>query len=296
MWTLLLILGFLITDSGLTDPCVDHTILDQVWRSVNCIWPVCSWQWKCDANLQEGWYRFKSSGGWKIPDSVVPELHCSTYSPGWLQGSHPTLGQGVVTRTVCFTSLWNPCNWTREIKVKNCSRYFVYELKPAPGCSAAYCTDPGTAPTPKSEEDSTRESTAQPSSTPAALEITDQATKPSPESDEHSARKSTLSESTSPKEETNYKMIRVKVTSVRGLNEERARDIIMDRFQKDQCLIGLKREDIQCTERKIPYFTQDPFSYIALPTIKHAYHEFEIRITFRPDAADVADFVLDDEC
>ncbi|XP_072334658.1 basement membrane-specific heparan sulfate proteoglycan core protein isoform X2 [Scyliorhinus torazame] len=43
---------------------------------------------------------------------------------------------------------------------------------------------------------------------------------------------------------------------------------------------------LKVRERKIPYFTQDPISYIALPTIKDAYHEFEIKITFRPDTAD----------
>ncbi|XP_067873656.1 basement membrane-specific heparan sulfate proteoglycan core protein isoform X2 [Heterodontus francisci] len=43
---------------------------------------------------------------------------------------------------------------------------------------------------------------------------------------------------------------------------------------------------LKVRERKIPYFTQDPISYITVPTIKDAYHEFEIRITFRSDAAD----------
>ncbi|XP_078095298.1 basement membrane-specific heparan sulfate proteoglycan core protein isoform X4 [Mustelus asterias] len=43
---------------------------------------------------------------------------------------------------------------------------------------------------------------------------------------------------------------------------------------------------LKVRERKIPYFTQDPISYIAVPTIRDAYHEFEIRITFRPDTAD----------
>ncbi|XP_072101165.1 basement membrane-specific heparan sulfate proteoglycan core protein isoform X3 [Mobula birostris] len=41
---------------------------------------------------------------------------------------------------------------------------------------------------------------------------------------------------------------------------------------------------LKVRERKIPYFTRH--SYIAVPTIKDAYHEFEIKITFRPDAAD----------
>ncbi|XP_041038350.1 oncoprotein-induced transcript 3 protein-like isoform X2 [Carcharodon carcharias] len=196
MWTLLLILGFL--NSGLTDPCVDHTILDQVWRSVNCIWPVCSWQWKCDGNLQGGWYRFKSSGGWKITDSVVSVFYCSTYSPGWLQGSHPTLGQGVVTRTVCFTSLWNPCYWTREIKVKNCSRYFVYELKPAPGCSAAYCTDPRTTPTPESEVHSAKTSSVPATSSPTTSELADSGKTPALKPEVLSTRESPFPASSRP--------------------------------------------------------------------------------------------------
>ncbi|XP_078281510.1 basement membrane-specific heparan sulfate proteoglycan core protein [Rhinoraja longicauda] len=43
---------------------------------------------------------------------------------------------------------------------------------------------------------------------------------------------------------------------------------------------------LKVRERKVPYFTQSPISYIAVPTIKDAYHEFEIKITFRSDAAD----------
>ncbi|XP_067883778.1 uncharacterized protein [Heterodontus francisci] len=140
MWTLLIILGYLITDSTLTDPCVNHTVLDQPWRSIDCDVTVGSGQEKCDDNLAQGWYRFKSSGGWKIPDTVVPDFHCSTRATGWLQGSHPSVGNGEVTRTVCFNKAGNRCHWTQEIKIINCSSYFVYELKPPPDCEAVYCT------------------------------------------------------------------------------------------------------------------------------------------------------------
>lgn len=40
------------------------------------------------------------------------------------------------------------------------------------------------------------------------------------------------------------------------------------------------------TERVVPYFTQTPYSFLPLPTIKDAYRKFEIKITFRPDSAD----------
>ncbi|XP_041038142.1 uncharacterized protein LOC121274841 isoform X2 [Carcharodon carcharias] len=236
-----------VADSAFTDPCANHIVLDQSWRSIYCKWTECTGQWMCDDKLQEGWYQFKSSGGLKIPDTLIPFGYCSTASSGWLNGSHPTVGEGEVTRTVCFTSGENRCFWTREIKIKNCSLDFVYELKPVPGCNAAYCTDPGTSPTQEPEEQSTGELVDISASISAKTSSTDPGKTPTPESEGFSTRKSSLPESSSPNgceiSDTDFKTIRVKVTSVRGLNEERARDIIMD--WKDQCLIGLKREDIQ---------------------------------------------------
>ncbi|XP_078390606.1 uncharacterized protein LOC144672631 isoform X2 [Cetorhinus maximus] len=252
MWTLLLITGFLIADSALTDPCANHTVLDQAWRSIDCKWTECTGHWMCDDKLQVGWYQFKSSGGLKIPDTFIPFGHCSTASSGWLNGSHPTVGQGEVNRTVCFTLGENRCFWTREIKIKNCSSDFVYQLKPVPGCNAAYCTDPGTFPTQEPEEQSTSEFVDISASISGKTSSTDPGKTPTPLYEKHWTRKSTLPESSSSKgceiSDTKFKTIRVKVTSERGLDEERARDIIMDRLQKDQCLIGLKREDIQCSE------------------------------------------------
>lgn len=39
-------------------------------------------------------------------------------------------------------------------------------------------------------------------------------------------------------------------------------------------------------ERVVPYFTQNPQSYLVLPTMKDAYKTFAIEITFRPDTPD----------
>ncbi|XP_043356001.1 basement membrane-specific heparan sulfate proteoglycan core protein isoform X3 [Dermochelys coriacea] len=43
---------------------------------------------------------------------------------------------------------------------------------------------------------------------------------------------------------------------------------------------------LKVQERVVPYFTQNPQTFLALPTIKDAYKKFEIQITFRPDTAD----------
>ncbi|XP_072894082.1 uncharacterized protein [Hemitrygon akajei] len=133
-----------VTDSAQGDPCVTHTVLDQPWRSTNCSKTACTGgKWMNDRNLPVGWYRFNSSGGWKIPEKVVPRYHCSGQIPGWMRGPHPNVGEGEVTRTVCFNSWYsNICSWRLEIRVKNCSGYFVYWLKPTPWNyhNSVYCT------------------------------------------------------------------------------------------------------------------------------------------------------------
>ncbi|XP_072893098.1 uncharacterized protein [Hemitrygon akajei] len=130
-----------VTDSALSDPCVNHTILDQPWRSTNYSNTECTGgQWMGDGNLAMGWYRFNSSGGWKIPETVVPEGRCSWLYSGWLHGPHPNVGEGEVTRTVCFTVDNNTCSWSLEIRVKNCSSYFVYRMGPTPWSNVVYCT------------------------------------------------------------------------------------------------------------------------------------------------------------
>ncbi|XP_055514222.1 pancreatic secretory granule membrane major glycoprotein GP2-like [Leucoraja erinacea] len=151
MKILLLILGCLnsasVTESALGDPCVTHTVLDQPWRSTDCSNTECSaGTWMDDRNLAAGWYRFNSSGGWKITETVVPANHCSGKYTGWLVGSHPSVGDGEVTRTVCFNDGNYICYWNREIRVKNCTGYYVYQLWPTPKTSAVYCT--GRSPLP----------------------------------------------------------------------------------------------------------------------------------------------------
>ncbi|XP_059499100.1 uromodulin-like isoform X2 [Stegostoma tigrinum] len=126
--------------SAFADPCVNHTVLDQAWRSIDCGLLECLIGLICDESLQQGWYRFNSFGGWKIPEIVIPLTNCSSWSTGWLNGRHPTVMKGEVTRTVCFNWFANSCYRKREIQIKNCSSFFVYELKPAPFCPAACCT------------------------------------------------------------------------------------------------------------------------------------------------------------
>ena len=57
---------------------------------------------QCDRNLK-GWYRFQGAAGTRMPTSCTPKHRCSTGATGWLNGSHPTVADGKVSRQVCFS-------------------------------------------------------------------------------------------------------------------------------------------------------------------------------------------------
>ena len=93
----------------------------------------------CDRGIN-GWYRFEGAAGTRMPTSCPPIRRCNTHASGWLNGAHPTVADGQVTRTVCFHWGSNCCNWSRSVKVINCSDYYVYYITGTPTCSLRYCS------------------------------------------------------------------------------------------------------------------------------------------------------------
>ena len=100
---------------------------------------------KCDNALLEGWYRFNSAVGARIPDYCVNRYRCNTHAPGWLNGTQPSLQEGAVNRTVCFH--WNSdcCQWSKTIMVRNCGPFFTYSLAPPGYCHLRYCVTDATS-------------------------------------------------------------------------------------------------------------------------------------------------------
>ena len=103
---------------------------------------------KNDNNLETGWYRFQGAAGDRMPDKCVLRFRCGTTHPGWLNGTHPTIANGVVKRTVCFSAKANCCLCHYIIKVRNCSSFYVYELQKKPASSRCnltlrYCGNAG---------------------------------------------------------------------------------------------------------------------------------------------------------
>jgi len=121
------------------DGCTNYTVLGEADRAQG---NVELFGKGSDFSLVPGWYRFHGAAGVQMPDKCVLRYRCGTKRPGWLNGSHPTVAEGVVTRQVCFTRFSNCC-WKSNIsKVKNCSSYYVYELESAPTFSR-YCGNAG---------------------------------------------------------------------------------------------------------------------------------------------------------
>lgn len=90
---------------------------------------------KCDRLIGPGWFRFQGDAGTKMPTSCPPRWRCDTRAPGWINGEHPTVADGKVTRKVCFHWSSNCCYWFTNIDVRNCGPYYIYYLSGTPvGC------------------------------------------------------------------------------------------------------------------------------------------------------------------
>ncbi|XP_026104309.1 uncharacterized protein LOC113075866 [Carassius auratus] len=121
------------------DPCYNYNSLNETWRATDN--PYDSNYRRCD-NFQ-GWYRlFYNGQSAQMPESCVNQYMCGTYYPMWLNGSHPRLEDGVVTRQVCASG-WRGCCTYRSlpIQVKACpGNYYVYEFV-RPVICGVYCAD-----------------------------------------------------------------------------------------------------------------------------------------------------------
>ncbi|XP_040211652.1 uromodulin-like [Rana temporaria] len=122
------------------NPCVSHTVLDEPWRSTDRKFSSTK---NCDIS-KNGWYQFVGNGGVRIPETCIPEGSCSTDYPVWMNGTHPVITDGIVSRPACANWNGNCCRWTSTIQVKACPLGFhVYKLIKTPDseCALSYCTD-----------------------------------------------------------------------------------------------------------------------------------------------------------
>ena len=120
------------------DGCTNYTILSEADRAQGNV----TLLYRNDWGLVTGWYRFQGAAGDRMADKCVLMYRCGTEYPGWLNGAHPTVAEGVVTSTVCYSGRPSCCYLGKIIKVKNCSGYYVYELHRT-ARNSSYCGNAG---------------------------------------------------------------------------------------------------------------------------------------------------------
>ena len=73
-----------------------------------------------------------------MPTKCQPLSRCDAYKTGWLRGTHPSVAEGAVNKTVCFRYR-SCCKYSVIIRVRNCGSYYVYHLINTPECNLRYC-------------------------------------------------------------------------------------------------------------------------------------------------------------
>ncbi|XP_035669157.1 neurogenic locus notch homolog protein 1-like [Branchiostoma floridae] len=123
------------------DPCMpsDYIELNQAWRNVQQVNDGS--EDRCDRGFAGEWYRFTGAAGNAMPTQAPPSHYrCGTDAPMWMNGQHPTLADGEVSRQACAYWNGNPCHEQTTIQVRACSGgYFVYKLPIVPACAVVYC-------------------------------------------------------------------------------------------------------------------------------------------------------------
>ncbi|XP_061765921.1 oncoprotein-induced transcript 3 protein isoform X1 [Nerophis ophidion] len=137
--TILLQEAFQVTAATL-DPCSAYSSLNEPWRNTDYHINQSSGVPRCDNHMSGEWYRFTGMAGDAMPTFCIPENHCGTHAPVWLNGSHPQPQEGVVTLPVCASFGDDCCQWNASVDVKACTGgYFVYRLPRPAVCFHVYC-------------------------------------------------------------------------------------------------------------------------------------------------------------
>ena len=119
---------------------LSHDGMNEPWRNTEHQFDESRGSPLCDNSVDGEWYRFTGMAGDAMPTFCIPENHCGTHAPVWLNGSHPLEGDGIVQRQACASFSGNCCLWNTTVEVKSCpGGYYVYRLSKPSVCFHVYC-------------------------------------------------------------------------------------------------------------------------------------------------------------
>ena len=137
--------------------CVNYQSIGDAWRKVNKEYSVGETNCDSSEKLFDGmsWVRLVEPAGVKLPTSpptksLANQLICGTHAVAWMDGLHPAVSDGIVSRQICFAYAGQECFGPEmfNVTVAACSAtgdevFYVYQLKKPGGCSFAYCAEGG---------------------------------------------------------------------------------------------------------------------------------------------------------
>ncbi|XP_029184050.2 ZP domain-containing protein-like isoform X1 [Acropora millepora] len=139
-WEIFVFLFRLVASNSDADPCVSYQELRDSHRSQ--FYTILPSDFpNCDKNLKSAWYRFRGKAGLNMPQKCVNLNSCGTHSPGWFEGSLPSVPGEISSGKACFNWIGDCCYFVNSVRVKNCDGFFIYELSPTPLCDLQYCGD-----------------------------------------------------------------------------------------------------------------------------------------------------------
>ena len=118
------------------DSCYDYKNLSEANREISYNTPFGSEL--CDYQLSEGWYPSVGAAGKKNANNACASIQMWS---GWLNGAHPTVEDGEVQRTVCFSDRSTGCKYSNDIIVKKSGSCLIYKLFHPPGCESRFCEE-----------------------------------------------------------------------------------------------------------------------------------------------------------
>lgn len=131
---------FLFLVSSIAE-CHNYALHRELWR-LNESRAVQSNGISCDARtLKDSWHRFDVGLGTKVLGNCTNSPNrCGTRSPGWMQGSHPTIDDGIVSRILHFYSHYCADDHG-EVLVRNCGHFYTYRFVNIPywSCQFGIC-------------------------------------------------------------------------------------------------------------------------------------------------------------
>lgn len=93
----------------------------------------------CDNELAQGWYRFETPYGNRMPEQPASPGMCNTMVPFWFYGRHPHQPSIPMPAVACGADETDSCSYYANIRVQHCGTYMAYYLQPLPRCFMAYC-------------------------------------------------------------------------------------------------------------------------------------------------------------